>query len=76
MRCISVNYNIDATFKIKGFDNYVLGKDKQLYNIQRGVKIKRCIVGYTKGYYLNGKFHSLNKLKSLLTKIEIIKTPF
>lgn len=67
---------IDISFLIEGYENYGFGTDKKLYNIKTGRQIKKCLKGYTRGFNLNGKFISQNKLKPLLKKVEKINCPF
>lgn len=67
---------VDITWLIKGYESYAFGSDKNLYNIKTGSKIKKCLKGYTKGYNLNGKFITLNKIRSLLYKPVKIHCPF
>ncbi len=73
---INQNKVIDISFQIRGFENYAFGSDKNLYNLKTGRKIKKCLKGYTRGFNLNGKFITQNKLKPLLKKVEKIKCPF
>ena len=72
MNCISTTNNIDLVWSIRGYSQYAFGSNKILYNIVTGRKIKHTVIDYTSGYYLNGKFVSDKKIKSLLTKIEQI----
>lgn len=65
---------VDIIYKIKGFEKYGFGKDKNLYNLKTGRLVKLCLKGYTRGYNLNGKFISQKIIKPLL--IKIIKCPF
>lgn len=67
---------IDILYHIKGYANYGFGKDKQLYNLKTGRKIKKVLKGYTRGFNLKGKFVSQNQIKKILTKLETIKFPF
>lgn len=67
---------IDISFLIEGYKNYGFGTDKKLYNIKTGRQIKKCLKGYTRGFNLNGKFISQNKLKPLLKKVVKIDCPF
>ena len=67
---------IDILYQIKGYENYGFGKDKNLYNLKTGRKIKKVLKGYTRGFNIKGKFVSQNQIKLLLTKLETIKCPF
>ena len=61
---------IDIKYQIEGFENYVFGSDKNLYNMKTGRKIKKCLKGYTRGFNLNGKFITENKLRPRLIKTQ------
>jgi hypothetical protein len=55
---------------IGGYKNYGFAANKKLYNLTTGFEVKQVIKGgYTKGYNLSGKFHSLKQLRPLLHKI-------
>ena len=69
------------TFKLIGFENYII-KDKILYKKAHKVKDKLCKFKYIsereikrtfknkiEGYYLEGKFYPLKKLKHRLKAI-------
>ena len=62
------------TIKIKwvidGFPDIVIGEDKKLYHQSNLREIKMCLIGYTKGYFINRKFYSLFRLRPLIRKIE------
>lgn len=66
MTRLSVSYAIEIKFSIKEFPNYGFGKDKNLYNLKTGKKIKRTINNRNIGYWLGKKFIGLRKLKTLL----------
>lgn len=72
---ITVNQIVDIKFRIKNTCYGVTAKG-DVYNLKTGRKLKRCIVGLTKGYCINGKFASLSKLRQKLKKIEKIELPF
>jgi len=68
-------------FKLIGFENYIV-KNKVMYRKSFITKDKLCKFKYisereikqtfkngNKGYYLNGKFHSLKKLKHRLKRV-------
>jgi hypothetical protein len=61
---------------IEGMENYCFTEKKELFNSKTGRKIKQTIIGYTKGYWLKGKFYTLNKLRPLLKRPENIDVPF
>lgn len=72
-------FMVNPTWYLKGFPNYFIGDDKQLYRVIRSEETdsfqlkKLCMQRYTKGYYFSGKFYSLAKLRPLLYRVE--KTP-
>lgn len=67
---------VDLFWKLDFAENYQFDKDGNCYNVKTGRKIKQTVVGYTVGYCINSKFHSLGKLRSSLVKIEKTKCPF
>lgn len=68
--------NIVPKWQIKDEPNYFIGTDNKVYNLKTGKKLQMQIKGYTKGYYLSGKFYSLKQLRLLLEKIRTEKIPF
>ena len=76
MNAISISYAIELTYKIKGYDNYSFGKDKNLYNLKTGKKLKRTINNRLIGYWIGRKFISLTAIKPLLYKPNKIDCPF
>ena len=72
---ITVTQLIDIKFEIVG-TCYGATQKGDVYNLKTGRKLKRCLVGLTKGYCINGKFTSLAKLRQKLKKIEKIELPF
>ena len=71
---VSTNYNID--FTIKDCINYGVTNKGIIINLKRGKILKRTVVGYSKGYYIGGKFITLTKLRTMLVKVEKVKCPF
>lgn len=61
-----MNYNIE--FKIKGYPDYGITNKGIFINLKSKRILKKIVLGYTKGYYINGKFKSLNSLRKLLFK--------
>ena len=61
---------------VKGYNHYQFSIDKKLYNTKNNREIKRTVIGYTIGYCIGGKFHSLKKLKPLIQIIKHEKLPF
>ena len=52
-------YKIVPKWNIKNEDNYFFANDNNVYNLKTKKKLNIQIKGYTKGYYLSGKFYSL-----------------
>ena len=74
MVTISRTYNIDWT--IKNYPNYGVTKDGIVINLQRNAILKKCVVGYSKGYYIGGKFITISKLRTMLIKYKEEYCPF
>lgn len=72
MITISSNYNIEWT--LKDYPNYGVTNKGIIINLKRGTILKKTMVGYSKGYYIDGKFMTLSKLRKVLIKKEF--TPF
>ena len=70
MKIFIKRYQVERKWDIVGFPNYFFGSDKKLYNAQTLRILKRCLVGYTQGYYLHGRFYSLVVLRPLIKKTE------
>jgi hypothetical protein len=51
---------------IEGYENYCVASDNKCYSRVTGWEMPQHLKGYTRGYYLNGKFCSLKKLRPLL----------
>lgn len=73
-----LNYqtNIIPKWLIKNEPNYFVDDKNKVYNFKTGKPLQMQLKGYTKGYYLSGKFYSLIKLRPLLIKIKKEKLPF
>lgn len=69
-------YNIVPKWNIKNEENYFVASDSNVYNLKTKKKLQMQLKGYTKGYYLSGKFYSLTQLRKLLIKIDKINCPF
>ena len=62
---------IQRKWDLKGMPNYFFGDDKVLYRIISPEQIeakKLCLKNYSKGYYFNGSFMTLTKLRTLLVR--------
>jgi hypothetical protein len=67
---------VTIVWEINGVPDYGFGKDKQLYNLKTSKRLTRTVKGYTQGYYIKGKFYTLNKLKPLLIRPTNFDVPF
>jgi hypothetical protein len=63
------------TFRWNLLDVYAITTDRKIYNKRTMREIKRCVNGYSVGYYLGGKFYTLDKINKLAKPI-INKIPF
>ena len=73
---ISYQINIIPKWLIKNAPNYFVDNKNKVYNLKTGKPLQMQLKGYTKGYYLSGRFYSLNKLRPLLIKIKKENCPF
>lgn len=58
-------------WRIHGFEDYYFTFDKKLFNSRTNRFSKKVVRGYSVGFNLNGKFYTLDKMKSktyLITK--------
>lgn len=56
---------------IEGYPDYFFAEDKNLYRIKENGKARQCrqtMIGYSKGYVLKSKFHTLTRLRGMLKK--------
>ena len=63
-------------WKIENHDNYIIATDNHVYNTKTNKRLQMQLKGYTKEYYLTGKFYSLIQLRKHLVKIEKEICPF
>jgi hypothetical protein len=68
--------NIIPKWNIIGYDNYFFDDKNNLRNKKTGKILQMQLKGYTKGFYLNGKFKSLTQIKKIVTKYKQEKMPF
>ncbi len=68
--------NIVAKWVVKGYDLYFIDDKNKMINRITGKTLQMQAKGYTKGYYLNGKFLSLKQIRPLLVKYKDEKLPF
>lgn len=72
----SITYTIEIKWRIKNFDNYGFGSDKNLYNTKTNRKLKKCYNGGSIGYWFGDSFITLYRLKPLIYKPIEINIPF
>ena len=68
--------NIIPKWLIKNEPNYFVDDKNKVYNLKTGKPLQMQLKGYTKGFYLSGKFYSLIQLRPLLFKYKEDKIPF
>ena len=68
--------NIIPKCLIDGYDLYFIDDKNKVRNIQSGKVLQMQVKGYTKGYYLSGKFLSLKQIRPLLKKYICETLPF
>ena len=73
---ISYQFYVVPKWLIKDYPLYFFDDKKLLRNFNSGKVIKMQLKGYTKGYYLKGKFVSLKQLRPLLVRYKKEKLPF
>ena len=66
----SYNYELDFARE------YKWTTCKKCINSKTGKQIKKTVIGYTSGYYIKGKFYSIDKLRKHLVKPEKVSIPF
>lgn len=76
MNSFTITKHLEVSFEIKGYSDYVVVKGGDIYNRKTGRKLKKTIVGYTKGVWFGKKFITEHQLMKLLIKVELIKCPF
>ena len=76
MKTATISKNYDFIWMIDFAPNYKFSKCKKLFNLKTGREIKKTLASMTIGYYIKGKFYSLNKLRNHLVKIEKELCPF
>jgi hypothetical protein len=74
MKSISIRYTIK--FVIDFADNYGFTQCKKCFNLKTNRQIKQVYNNGCIGYSINGKFHSLHKLRKHLVKIKKSEIPF
>lgn len=72
----SITYTIEIKWKIKGFDNYGFGTDKNLYNLKTGRKLKQTYNAGSIGYWLGKTFKTIHFLREIIYKPKFEYCPF
>jgi hypothetical protein len=73
---ITYQINIVPKWLINGYDLYFVDNKNKVRNKETGKMLQMQLKGYTKGYYLNGKFLSLKQIRPLLVKYVEESLPF
>ena len=68
--------NIIPKWLIEGHPLYFIDDKNKVRNTQSGKVLQMQLKGYTKGYYLNGKFLSLKQIRPLLNRYVCEQLPF
>lgn len=72
----SITYTIEIVWFIKNYDCYGFGKDKNLYNLKTGRKLKQCYNSGSIGYWFGKEFKTITALRKMLYKPKKEKLPF
>ena len=73
---ITYQINIVPKWIVKWHELYFIDDNNKMRNINTGKVLQMQLKGYTKGYYLNGKFLSLKQIRPLLEKYVENTCPF
>jgi hypothetical protein len=76
MKTITISKNYNFIWQLDFAPNYQFTKCKKLFNLKTSREIKKTLTSMTIGYYIKGKFYSLNKLRNHIVKIEKTICPF
>lgn len=70
--------SISTTYTLKWYinDTYKVSTCGNVFNVKRGVKLKRVLNGGSVGYWIGKEFVTLKELRTRLKKIEKTKLPF
>ena len=68
--------NIVPKWQFNFTDNYIISDCNKVVNLKTRKILRMQLKGYTKGYYLHGKFYSLQNLRTKLIKIKRTNYPF
>lgn len=76
MNSFSIIYNLEIAFEIKGYPDHVIVKGGDIYNRKTGRKLKKTVIGYTKGVWFGKDFLTKKKIDLLLKKPSKEYCPF
>jgi len=74
MNWISISY--DLIWEFKDYPNYKVSKCGKVFNMKTNRKIKKVVNGRSIGFWIKGKFITLNNSRKLIRKIEKLDMPF
>ena len=63
-------------WQIKDFPYYKITECRNIINSKTGRILKRCVIGYSTGYWISKKFIYLNRLNEYCEKIRKEHCPF
>lgn len=73
---ITITKSIVFKWKLSFNNSYQWTNENELYNVKTMRKIKKTVNGYSVGYWIAGKFITLENLRKSLVKINKIECPF
>lgn len=76
MKRVRISSSYSVEWCMKKYPNYAITKNGIVVNLPTGKILKRTLKGYTIGYYIQGRFYSLSKLRTMLEKIPADDCPF
>ena len=74
MSTLTINYSV--VWELKFAPEYQFTPGGKRINVQRGKELQMKVKGYTRGFYIRGKFRSLTALRKDLIKIRNQEIPF
>ena len=72
----TITKSIVFKWKLDFSDLYQWTSENELYNVKTMRKINKTLNGYSVGYWIAGKFYTVNNLRKYLVKIENKHLPF
>lgn len=76
MKTITISKTYALKWQIKDHHNYVVSPCGKVFNSKTRKLLKRVCVGGSVGYCIEGKFHTLKTLGTMLEKITEFALPF